>query len=100
MNGLFEVDGGCSTSPYYEITSPLFDRITLTLNRDYYPGEKFEIITRNNSEKNMYIRKATLNGKAWNDCTFPHSTFIQGGTLVLDMSSKPNKQWGAHTFER
>ena len=98
--GLFEVDGGCSTDPYYEITSPLFDRITLTLNQDYYPGDKFEIITKNNSEKNMYIRKATLNGKPWNDCTFPHSIFIQGGKLVLDMSAKPNKNWGAHTFEK
>ena len=71
--GLFEEDGGCDINPVYEITSPLFDRITLTLNKDYYPGEKFEIITKNNSEMNMYIRKATFNGKAWDDCTIPHS---------------------------
>ena len=98
--GLFEEDGGCSTKPRYEITSPLFDRITIRLNPDYYPGEKFEIITRNNSEKNMYIRKATLNGKPWNDCAFPHADFIQGGQLILDMGSRPNKQWGIHTFDK
>jgi putative alpha-1,2-mannosidase len=98
--GLFEVDGGCSTAPYYEITSPLFDRVTLKLNPDYYPGDKFEIITRNNSDKNLYIRKATFNGKPWSDCTIPHSDFVKGGTLILDMSSKPNKSWGAHTFDK
>ena len=48
----------------------------------------------------MYIRKATFNGKAWNDCTIPHADFIQGGTLVLDMGAKPNKSWGAHTFDQ
>ena len=48
----------------------------------------------------MYIRKATFNGRAWNDCTIPHSDFIQGGTLVLDMSAKPNKNWGVHTFDK
>jgi len=98
--GLFEEDGGCDINPVYEITSPLFDRITIQLNPDYYPGEKFEILTRNNSEKNMYIRKATFNGKPWNDCAISHTDFVQGGTLVLDMGAKPNKNWGAHTFDK
>ena len=39
------------------------DRITIRLNPGYYPGGQFEIITRNNSERNMYIRRAFLNGK-------------------------------------
>ena len=98
--GLFEVDGGCSTEPRYEITSPLFDRITIRLNPGYYPGGQFEIITRNNSERNMYIRKAFLNGKIWNDCAVPHADFIRGGKLELDMGARPNKRWGATTFDR
>ena len=98
--GLFEVDGGCSTEPRYEITSPLFDRITIRLNPDYYPGGQFEIISRNNSERNMYIRRAFLNGKTWNDCAVPHADFIRGGKLELDMGARPNKRWGATTFDR
>lgn len=97
--GLFEVDGGCSTAPRYEITSPLFDRITIRLNPDYYPGGQFEIRTRNNTEKNVYIRKARLNGESWNDCAVPHASFIQGGTLELDMGARPNMQWGSKTFD-
>ena len=98
--GLFEVDGGCSTSPAYELTSPVFDRVTISLNPDYYPGGKFEILTRNNSEKNMYIRGARLNGERWDDCAVPHSLLVKGGTLVLDLGSRPNKKWGTKTFTK
>ena len=36
--GLFDVTGGAGTEPRYEITSPLFDRVTVTLDPRYYPG--------------------------------------------------------------
>ena len=98
--GLFEVDGGCSTSPAYELTSPIFDTVTISLNPDYYHGGKFQIITRHNSEKNMYIRRATLNGEAWNECRIPHATLIRGGSLIFDMGPRPNRKWGANTFTK
>jgi|GEM_PF-3012240 len=47
----------------------------------------------------MYIRKAALNGKPWNDCVIPHADFIRGGKLELDMGARPNKKWGTKTFE-
>ena len=96
--GIFQTDGGCAMKPYYEITSPVFDKISIRLNNDYYPGEKFEIVTRNNSERNMYIQKAFLNGQKWDKCIFPHEEFAKGGTLILDMGPKPNKKWGSDTF--
>ena len=96
--GIFQTDGGCAMKPYYEITSPVFDKISIRLNNDYYPGEKFEIVTRNNSDRNMYIQKAFLNGQKWDKCIFPHEEFAKGGTLILDMGPKPNKKWGSDTF--
>lgn len=93
--GLFEVDGGCAMEPYYEITSPIFDKVTIKLNPDYYEGNAFTIETRRNSEKNMYIQKATLNGKRWDSCIFSHETFQNGGSLVLEMGPRPNKRWGS-----
>ena len=33
--GLFEVDGGCAVKPYYEITSPIFDKVTIHLANRY-----------------------------------------------------------------
>ncbi|MGI5847403.1 MAG: GH92 family glycosyl hydrolase [Candidatus Cryptobacteroides sp.] len=96
--GLFEVDGGCSMNPYYEITSPIFDRIKIKLNPAYYSGKEFEIVTRNNSERNQYIQKAALNGRSWKDCIIFHKDFTVGGTLELTMGPCPNKKWGAKTF--
>lgn len=70
--GLFEVDGGCAEKPFYEITSPLFDKVTIHLDNRYYSGKTFQIITKGNSTDNMYIQNASLNGKKWNKCWFYH----------------------------
>lgn len=92
--GLFEVDGGCAEKPFYEITSPLFDKVTIHLDNRYYSGKTFQIITKGNSTDNMYIQNASLNGKKWNKCWFYHEDFIKGGTLELKLGAKPNKKWG------
>jgi predicted alpha-1,2-mannosidase len=92
--GLFEVDGGASYRPFYEITSPVFDEVVIELNQNYYPGERFVIKTKNNGKKNMYIESAKLNGKEWDQCWFYHATFANGGILELVLDDKPNKNWG------
>ena len=94
--GLFEVDGGCAAEPYYEITSPLFDRVKIHLDTRYYEGKTFEIVVKNNSAENCYIRKASLNGQPWQDCWFYHKQFAAGGVLELEMGAKPNKRWGVN----
>ncbi|MDR3262185.1 MAG: GH92 family glycosyl hydrolase, partial [Tannerella sp.] len=92
--GLFEEDGGAATKPVYEITSPIFDKVEIELNPDYYKGKTFTIITKNNSPENMYIQSATLNGEPLNTFHFPHSAFAQGGVLEIVLGPEPNKQWG------
>lgn len=92
--GLFQVDGGASVHSSYEITSPVFDEIEILLNSDYYPGKKFVIEVRNNSEKNKYIQSAKLNGEDLNSYHFPHKTFAGGGKLELILGEEPNKAWG------
>ena len=46
--GLFSVNGGTSEKPFYEIGSPIFNKITLHLNPKFYPGGKFVIEAKNN----------------------------------------------------
>ncbi|MCG6186830.1 GH92 family glycosyl hydrolase [Maribellus maritimus] len=92
--GLFEEDGGASANPSYELTSPLFDKITIHLDNKYYPGKTFIIETKNNSEQNMYIQSARLNGENWNKYWFSHKTFAKGGKLEIILGDKPNKMWG------
>ena len=92
--GLFSVDGACGAEPSYEITAPVFDEVTITLDPVYYPGGKFRIITHNNSAENCYIQKAALNGKPHNSCRLPQKSVAAGGVLELWLGPEPNKSWG------
>jgi predicted alpha-1,2-mannosidase len=92
--GLFAVQGTCGSEPIYDITSPIFDTVRIALDKKFYPGGEFRIITKNNSAANMYIQSATLNGQALDNCWFYHSQFAAGGTLVLTLGPQPNMNWG------
>jgi len=93
--GLFEMRGGAAVRPVYEIGSPVFDKITIHLNTDYYPAEKFVIEARNNSKENVYIQSATLDGEPLEKPWFYHSQLVDGGSLILEMGPEPNRQWGS-----
>jgi len=90
--GLFQMDGGASVNPYYELGSPRFKKITIHLSEKYYKGKTFVIEARNASAENKYIHSAVLNGKKLNSWKFPQKELIKGGRLVLEMKAKPNKK--------
>jgi predicted alpha-1,2-mannosidase len=92
--GLFSLKGNNSTDPVYELTSPVFDQVTIQLDRSYYPGRTFTIKTYDNSEQNLYIQRAKLNGQTLETFWFPHAEYAKGGVLELWMGSEPNKEWG------
>lgn len=92
--GLFQEDGGAAANPTYEITSPVFNNITIHLDPEYYPGKTFVIETRNNSAENKYIQNAKLNGKVWSQYWFSHEDFAKGGKLEIELGPEPNKGWG------
>jgi len=92
--GLFSLRGTCSKEPVYEITSPVFDEITIKLDPRYYSGKEFKIITHGNSPANVYIQRAKLNGKPLENCWFHHKDFARGGQLELWLGPEPNKNWG------
>jgi putative alpha-1,2-mannosidase len=58
-------------------------------------GKIFEIVAKNNSDKNIYIQSATLNGKPWDKPWFSHADIANGGKLELTMGPSPNKKWGS-----
>jgi putative alpha-1,2-mannosidase len=92
--GLFEMDGGCSVEPAYDISSPVFDSVILHLNPDYFSGRTFTIEAHNNSDRNIYIQKAELNGKPLQRPFLPWAAIRKGGTLRLMMGASPNTAWG------
>ena len=85
--GFYPVTPGSST---YNIGSPVFNKIKIRLSN----GKIFEIEASGNSDENIYIQSATLNGVEWNKPWFSHSDIINGGKLVLIMGDKANKTWG------
>ncbi len=92
--GLFQIDGGCSVNPYYEIASPLYEKVIINLGEQYGRGKQFIIEAKNASRQNKYVQNATLNGKPLNSFRFPASELLKGGSLVLEMGNKPNEKWG------
>jgi predicted alpha-1,2-mannosidase len=94
--GLFDVQGGASVNPTYQITSPIFDRVTIRLDPRYFPGKTFTIITRNNSATNQYIQSVKLAGQPLGNYWFPHRELAAGGRLEIELGPQPS-QWAAHS---
>jgi len=92
--GLFEMDGGAAVEPMVDIGSPLFDKVVIHLNNEYYPGKEFVIETKNNSKENIYVQSARLNGEPLNSCRFKFKDIVDGGKLELTMGPEPNENWG------
>ncbi|MBN1249260.1 MAG: GH92 family glycosyl hydrolase [Anaerolineae bacterium] len=93
--GLFNVGGGCQREPFYELTSPIFDRITIHLHPAYHHGGTFVIETEGNGPGERYIQSATLNGEPLDKPWIHHADFIAGGTLHLVLGPEPNRAWGS-----
>ncbi|MDF1546581.1 MAG: GH92 family glycosyl hydrolase [Bacteroidales bacterium] len=82
----------CPGTGEYVLGSPLFDKITLTLEN----GNTFEIIANNNSKENIYINNAHLQGKELNRNFITHDEILKGGKLVFEMSYMPDYNRGTN----
>ena len=90
--GLFQLDAGATENPKYQIGSPIFNEITISLSDKYYSGKQFVIIANNNSKENLYIQSVKLNGKTLNRMFLLHDEIVSGGKLILEMGAEPNKK--------
>jgi len=84
-SGFYPVEPG---EAQYELGSPLFSEIKFNLEN----GENFRIVARRNGPNNKYINAVTLNGKQQHSTYIVHEDIWNGGTLELDMDSRPNEQ--------
>ena len=73
----------------YIIGSPLFNEATLNVG----DGKTFTVKAVNNSDKNIYVQSAKLNGKRYDKSYIDYHDIVAGGTLELVMGPKPSK-WG------
>ncbi|USZ67402.1 GH92 family glycosyl hydrolase [Halorussus salilacus] len=94
--GLFSVRGGAASNPIYDLTSCIFDEVTIRLDDDYYSGDTFTIRTTDNEPANQYIQSASLNGEVLDGPWFPHEELAAGGEIELELGPEPNKNWGGN----
>ena len=92
--GLFDVQGGVSQRPTYQLGSPQFERIEIDLKGHQNAGRKFVIETKGNGPGQYYVQSATLNGKPFDQCWLYRDELYKGGKLELQMGAEPNDQWG------
>ncbi|EAR02942.1 GH92 family glycosyl hydrolase [Maribacter sp. HTCC2170] len=92
--GLFDVQGHTSANPSFQFGSPLFERITIQLDNDYYEGKELVLETKNQSQENLYIQSLSFNGKPVNNNWMYRKELINGGKLIFELGPEPNKQWG------
>ncbi len=88
--GLFDVGGLTAINPSFQLSSPLFDRVEIDLNKNYYKGNKFVIKVQDNSKINTYIEHINLNGKNQNSIAIPFSEIVNGGKLTIKLADRPN----------
>lgn len=95
--GMFEMEGGCAEIPMVNLSSPLFNKVIIKLDKTYYKGDEFIIEAQNNSKENIYIQSASLNNKPLNSTQIRFADIVAGGKLTLIMGPLPNKDWGKDT---
>lgn len=78
----------CPGSDQYNLGSPVFDKISIKLDN----GKVFTVVAEGASGKAKYIQKAEMNGTELEEPAFSHGDLAAGGTLVLTMGERPNKE--------
>ncbi len=75
----------CPGEPYYTLTSPLFDRVTIKLDERYYPSGSLVIEAERPSPDAIYIESMTLGGKRLTRYRISHDELVEGGKLMFKL---------------
>ena len=73
----------CPGSPYYTVTSPVFDKVTLHLDKRYYPDGDITITADRSAATGKYIKSISLGGKRLNSFRISHKDLIKNKNLIM-----------------
>ena len=76
-------------SGYYVLGVPRFERTKLTFEN----GKQFEVVAKNLSEQNCFVKTVKLNGKPLERSYITFEEVYNGGTLEFTMTDQPNSTW-------
>ncbi len=75
----------CPGSPYYALTTPVFDKVTLHLDKRFYPKGDLVIEAPHAQAQSGLIERMTLGGKTLKNYRISHDELINGGTLKMQL---------------
>lgn len=74
----------------YVFGSPLFEKAAIDVGNN----KTFSVIAHNNSNENIYIQSAKLNGQPYSKSFIKHSDIMAGGILEFEMGNTPSATFG------
>ena len=77
-----------ATDASYTLTSPVFDKVTISLNPDYYDKPELVIETNKSSDDAIYIKRTTVDGKRWRSYRISHKDLVNAGKITFNLSPK------------
>ncbi len=83
-------------SNQFVLGSPLFKEAKVQLPN----GRSLTVKAPNNSQKNVYVDSAYLNGRKVNTMYLDYHQIMAGGVLQFNMSSKPNTTRGTYQWQK
>ncbi|MCR5132186.1 MAG: GH92 family glycosyl hydrolase [Prevotella sp.] len=72
----------CPGAPYYTLTTPVFDRVTIHTDRNFYPSD-IVIEAHRTSPSQQSIASMTLGGKKLSSYRISHEQLTKGAHLVI-----------------
>jgi putative alpha-1,2-mannosidase len=92
--GLFDVQGHAAENPSFQFGSPLFKKVTIQLDSNYYQGKELVIETANNQTTMFMCSRFHLKDAPVENCWMERKQLMKGGKLVFEMGSQPDREWG------
>lgn len=88
--GLFPVQPGYDT---WDLSTPVFERVDLTLDRRYYPRGALTITAPGTSDARHYIRSARVDGTAYDRTYLTTGALRETRSLAFTTGAEPSA-WG------
>ena len=76
----------CPGDVNFVLTSPTFDKVTIKLDKKYYPKGELVIESKHSSPESIYIKDVKAGGKKLKGFTISHEDLVNAGKLEFTLS--------------
>lgn len=81
----------CPGDDGYVLTSPVFDKVTIHLDKKFYPKGDLVISAKHDGQDAIYIQDIRVGGKKWKGYSISHQELVNAGTLDYSLGNQPKK---------